>query len=386
MRKSMLVSVMIGVLVGGQAIGAFAGGFDNSGIGIKGMSMGGALVGIADDASAIYYNPAGLAMNAENTWDGEAYGYSVFTDLKYTANSIQDKSDETVILPGVFISRKQHDWAFGFGCYVPYAGGRSKYENFQGTPYNLEYEAGLVALTPAIAYRLRPDLSIGAGVSLYMGSMESSVFDPNVSTVVKSEYDDYLAGFGANLGLMYNPTKKVRIGVSVKSKVPVSMDGTVTIAGNATDSEVDFTLPYYFAAGIGYEVNTKLTFGFSAYYMLWGDMDNITFTTAGIENQMRTYYKNSWNMGLGMEYKMRKEITLRAGLRYMQGATKAEGLNPALNDVDLLSPSIGVGYRITEYLELDIVGSYAYGFEKEYNSQNFDQDNALVLVGVRLLK
>lgn len=71
MRRSLLVCVMMGVLVGGQATDAFAGGFDNSGVGIKGISTGGALVGIADDASAIYCNPAGLPMNGESTWSGE---------------------------------------------------------------------------------------------------------------------------------------------------------------------------------------------------------------------------------------------------------------------------------------------------------------------------
>jgi len=38
----------------------FAGGFDNHHIGIKGMSMGSAMAGIIDDASAVYYNPGGL--------------------------------------------------------------------------------------------------------------------------------------------------------------------------------------------------------------------------------------------------------------------------------------------------------------------------------------
>ncbi|MBU4492146.1 MAG: outer membrane protein transport protein, partial [Euryarchaeota archaeon] len=92
-----------------------AGGFDNSGVGIKGISMGGALVGIADDASAVYYNPAGLAMKDQNSWDGEIYGYGIFTDFKYTANSIENSSDEIFIIPGLFVSRKQDDWAFGLG-------------------------------------------------------------------------------------------------------------------------------------------------------------------------------------------------------------------------------------------------------------------------------
>ena len=50
------------------------GAFDNRIIGIKGFIMGNALTGIADDVSAVHYNPAGLVFN-EHTWDTEIYRY-----------------------------------------------------------------------------------------------------------------------------------------------------------------------------------------------------------------------------------------------------------------------------------------------------------------------
>ena len=40
---------------------AFAGGFETKGLGSRQLSMGGATLGLADDWSALYWNPAGLA-------------------------------------------------------------------------------------------------------------------------------------------------------------------------------------------------------------------------------------------------------------------------------------------------------------------------------------
>ena len=40
---------------------ASAGGFEGPGLGARAESMGGAFIGVADDWTAIYWNPAGLA-------------------------------------------------------------------------------------------------------------------------------------------------------------------------------------------------------------------------------------------------------------------------------------------------------------------------------------
>ena len=46
-------------------------------------------------------------------------------------------------------------------------------------------------------------------------------------------------------------------------------------------------------------------------------------------------------------------MTLRAGLKYQPGATEDDYLIPSSNDVDLVVPSLGIGYRVGKSLELD---------------------------------
>jgi hypothetical protein len=70
-------------------------------------------------------------------------------------------------------------------------------------------------------------------------------------------------------------------------------------------------------------------------------------------------------------------------LKFDQGATKDEWLHARSNDVDKLTPGIGIGYDITESIELNIAGLVVFGFEKEYDSKKYDQDNFALIVGFR---
>jgi len=74
---------------------ALAGALDNSAVGIKGIAMGSALTGIADDASAVYFNPAGLAFLASGDTHFEAYGYFSFTSFAYENAGAAFESIET---------------------------------------------------------------------------------------------------------------------------------------------------------------------------------------------------------------------------------------------------------------------------------------------------
>lgn len=381
-KKNMLMLMCLAVIsCFGFSESAFCGGFDNPTLGIRSVGVGFAPTGIAGDASAVFFNPAGMVFNENDTLYAEAYVYYAPTDFRYTENSETDKSDEAFIIPGFFVSKRFDNWAFGIGSYIPYAGGGTAYDNFQNTGFDLESYAGWFAFTPAVAYRLGENFSIGGGLSLYMGKMEEEGEIGGYR--IKSEYDG-LSGYGGHIGFLYKPTDKFGVGFTARSEVPIEMDGEVKVAGLKLDSEVEFTFPYSFTLGVGYEPAPNLTFGFSSTYMLWNHMDEIKIKNEGqgrIENP--TGYKNNWVLGLGLEYRTDGRFTFRSGLKFDMGATKKKWLNARSNDVDKLTPGIGIGYDVTESVELNIAGLLVFGFEEEYDSKKFDQDNYAILIGLR---
>src|SRR5688572_28303308 len=81
MRRPVLASVVITVILG---LPPLAGAQSMDSVGTRAQGMGGAFVGVADDASAVYWNPAGLA--------GGAY-FSLVVDGN-TARSVPDAAPQ----------------------------------------------------------------------------------------------------------------------------------------------------------------------------------------------------------------------------------------------------------------------------------------------------
>ncbi len=384
--KKILIAVLF-VLMFSDA--AYAGAFDVNSIGVKANSMGSAFTGIADDASAVYYNPSGLVFCDDHTWYSQVYGNLYLSKITYQANGIQDKSREKYVVPGFFIARKLKKWAFGFGTYIPYASNiGTVYNDFQDSDYKIESSSGFDALTTVCAFQLSSKLSVGAGLSSYWGKMENEVYQ---FMEVKSEYNDR-AGYGFNVGIMYKITDELSMGLVFRSKVSVDMDGFVKADDITNDSDIEFELPVYYSIGLGYKPNPKLTLGVDYCYMRWKDMDEIEYKTAGIKTSQRTFYENSCRLGLGLAYQFKKDMAIRLGMKYEENATEKQGLEtsddfnilvPSSCDVDLFTYSVGMAYNLSDNTEFSLTGFYVEGKEREYNFKRYSQEHSALLIGFR---
>ena len=383
-RKSILLTVSIILILSLTLIGnTLAGGIDNFATGTRAISMGCSYVGIADDASAVYHNPGGLAFIENDTVWMEGYTWISFSHMRYTGPLGEEESDDVNFVPGTFISKSYEKWSFGYGIYCPFATGGMSFDNFQGTNKTLEYAMGYLAFTPAVAYKVNSKFSIGLGFSLFSGMMESNA--PNINTYVweESEYDNISAGYGASIGLMYKPTSQLSVGLRIESEVPISLDGTIKNSNEKMDARMEFTTPYTFALGLGYKPSPQLMVSIAADYTLWGDMDEIEFKVNGVKNNVQTHYQHCWTFGTGMEYRLKNDIALTLGIYYTQGGTKKEGLSAANIDTDIVVPDVGIAYNINDSIEISLVGFYIYGFEEKYNSQKFSQEDPTIMIGIR---
>jgi len=70
-------------------------------------------------------------------------------------------------------------------------------------------------------------------------------------------------------------------------------------------------------------------------------------------------------------------------LKYQPGATEDDYLIPSSNDVDLVVPSLGLGYRVGRALELDLSAFYVSGRRTSHGQESFDQDHLMLVAGVR---
>lgn len=172
-RRSRLLGIII-ILMGAvllQAQSAQAG-FKFGGAGGRAMAMGGAFTAVADDASALYYNPAGIAQIIER--EGMFTHAKKFDVLKVDFIGLtSDRMGFSYIGHGVDLKSKEH-----------------------GTTRMSESTYGL-----SIARRIYPKLSIG-------GTLKALVMKSVIATDT---------GFGLDLGTLYKYDENLRFGLSTRN-------------------------------------------------------------------------------------------------------------------------------------------------------------------------
>lgn len=356
---------------------------DNSGISHRGALMGSAMSGLADDASAVFFNPAGMVgPRRETTWDIELGVGINFSDFTYTKGSLDNNSDEVFVLPKLFMTKRVNDrWAVGFGVYTPFAGGGATYDHFLKTPYELSIRSSYTALTPAVAYKINDQWAVGVGISGYYGIYKSKSFNPAIARFVETDYSG-IAGYGAHAGVLYRPCGSWSVGLALRSPIHAELEGDVKMAGVERESELEADLPYYIDLGVGYQ-KENLRLGASFVWMAYGDMDEMKQTTAGVTTVTQTGYKDGYRVSLGGEYRATENLYLNAGARFYTGAQKDEYISPISNDVDMLALSGGVRCSVARGTDLLMGYLHVWGFEKTVGTQTFDQDYDTLIFSIR---
>jgi len=378
MKKRIAVSILFLLSVSSL----WAGGWNNTLMGIRALSIGAAFVGIADDPSGIYYNPAGLILQKQRL-NFSINGVYIMPTHQYTVeNVVSAQSQKNTGIPQLFITYKASErMTLGFGMFVPYAGGGVDWSAEDiGSP--MSSHLGVISYTPSLSYRISEKFSIGLNINIYKG-----VFELNADTDLMSDLKTEEGGssLSASLGLMYKPNDRWRFGLSVRGPAKMTLTGTTLFTasipgvGNVqfgSDSETKFDLPWDIELGFMYKISGRLILSTSAQYTLWSTLDKVTKTfkdLPGIGDVVEVEEMNFQDiliMRVGLEYKIPAGVFLRGGLGFDRAATPPENLSVNNIDVDKFTILGGIGYR-SGSMEINIVYVYARGKETERINTDF---------------
>ena len=220
---------------------AFAGGFGigtQSGSGTGNAFAGGAAV--ADDASVVWSNPAGMtALPAGKHITGALH--IVKPSFKFTNTG----STGALALPGTGDGGDGGDWAyipngffamditpnlrFGVALNVPF-GLKTEYDNgWRGQLTALKSEIKTININPSLAYKINDSFSIGGGLNIQRIEAElTSGANLAGTNIFKLEADDI--GYGFNLGATFQPSKSTRIGLHYRSSIKYKLEGDATFS------------------------------------------------------------------------------------------------------------------------------------------------------------
>jgi long-chain fatty acid transport protein len=144
-------------------------GFRNPDQDARATGQGEAFVAQADDASAVYYNPAGLTqIRGTEITSG---GMVMFPDSKLKGAGAGAEMNTMSFLPHLYavtdFGAAKSPWRFGLGFNVPFGNAAEFAENGPFRYIVTRASLAVFNIQPTVAYQANDHLSLGAGVNIY---------------------------------------------------------------------------------------------------------------------------------------------------------------------------------------------------------------------------
>jgi len=383
MRKSLLSAVI--VLLFCAAAAADDEHYINNLIGDRATGMGGAYTAVSDDASGLFYNPAGIVYANGKNLSASVNTYSNVTKEYQGAIAGQNwKRESFTFLPNYFgVVQPLGRFTVGFSYAVPDSSKEDQDQTFMnvGGPsftytINFNNDDNTYAIGPSIATEITPDLSTGLTLYVHYRSLQiisNTVAADNAAVPVVYELrNTYLEadelGLRPVLGFMWSPVEKISVGLTLSKRFIIDSDATIqgicstnafgVACGGAPGgyvraeyaSDAKRKYPMNAALGVAYFASDRFLLSTDVTYY-----ENIN-DEAFIDREKVV------NVALGTEYYLSQTWAVRGGL-FTDFASTLK-INPALADqpehIDLYSGSLSIT-RFTRSSSITLGGTYSLG-------------------------
>ncbi len=336
MRKLGLALAVLALV----AIPAIAQDMNIIGAGARAHGMGGAFIAIADDATALSWNPAGIAQLDKP----EASAVGLFNMKKITddftasgswSTSVSEESNPKHIAPNFFslaLPFKMQDrnvvMAVAYNRMVDFGDELDSSHQYTGLyDYTMDYKekfaGGIDAITPAIAIQVTPKFLIGAAGNIILNGATLTreyEYTGDVAGTESSEEEMKFSGFNINTGLLFFASKQLNIGASLRLPFTLTRTGsyhseynynllTTNYSGSYDttypDEQRKWTMPLMIGIGLAYKPTENLTLAFDYERRNYGGTDFTAKEDTGtgvFSEEFENVWMNVNQFRVGMEY------------------------------------------------------------------------------------
>jgi long-chain fatty acid transport protein len=398
-KRVLPISVGVALaIVSGSSSAAFFQLAENNTSGIGNAYAGGAA--IAEDASVVWYNPAGLTRLSGSQAAVVGHFIRPSTEFNKTSANLSPTlgggaisggnggdAGESAIVPNLYYTNQLDDRLFfGLGINAPFGLATEYDADWVGRYHALRSEIQTVNINPSLGYKVNEQWSVGAGVSYQKldAVLTQAVDYGSVCSVVPGvqgcEAPGALDGFarieaeddawGFNLGALWQMNDSLRVGAAYRSKMKYDLKGGFDVtAPNGTAAATGAALGIV-DSNVAANVSLPATFSLSLYQRLtsqWGWMADVTrtfwsklpelridFDSTQADSVVTLGLKDVNRYSVGVNYSPNSNWTYRAGLALDKTPTPSADLRtPRLPDEDRLWIALGANYRVSDKFKLD---------------------------------
>lgn len=405
--KTLSRLLLIALLAVGLTTGLSANGLNLNGFGARATGMGGAYVSLANDYTAVFWNPAGLAELAKAQF-GLAADALIPTG-KYARDSFNMKTESKMYPAGLvgYFQPIGKNIVVGLGAYTLSGLGAdwvnpgleaalvSPYPPAAFTPtlgaYDWKSYIGSITIAPAIAVKINDMFMVGATFNINYGFFQTSQWGryivapgPTLVNLGQQTFDVKGWGFGATLGLKIKPADWISIGATYRMESKVKMTGTMEIENidmvglaGSSGAEMKVPSPMWLAGGVSLKPVDGLTFSFDAQYTNWAKLTSVGITFADAawavaladEASLTLNWENQWQLRAGVEYDF-GTLALRGGYYYDPRPAPDQTLNILTPSFTYNSFALGLGYKAGD-LRIDAAVEYLTGQKRTITDPAF---------------
>jgi len=403
LKKIPLFFIVIVLMM--SAVYSHASGFKKFVLGARAAGLGGAFVARVDDASAIYYNPAGIAFLKGIRLESSIIYNNLTSEAKYEGATTQMKSASSQIWGSYFFTWRFKDKiSFGIGGFAPYSMDTNWPAHWEGNTLNIHSKLRTFYIRPIVAFKIFDGLSVGAGLDFIFSNIEWShhlifnidYYEGGIEERIISKFDMSGNGIGFVVGMLYAINDKFRLGGKYQHRVEIDLEGSnsyrtppwleIETPTNLPMDKLQFverlmrdyfkyqkatshiTMPSELVFGFMCKPIEKLTVQLDIQWTEWSKIKTWEFVYENKDESISPefveqygeyfetfpdystqsvslHWKDTLSFKLGAEYFLSDIIALKMGYTHQQNYDSQEVLNPILPDLGRNILSLGLGYK-----------------------------------------
>ncbi len=390
----------------------------------------------AEDASTIFYNPAGLGWVPGTQFVSSGFAIMPSANFHNDGSHLNPSlggapltggnggdAGTLALVPAIFAAHELGDgFHVGLGVSAPYGLETDYDRGWVGRYHALSSKLETTNVNPTIAWRATDWLSVGFGADIEYakarltnaidlggvceifgaqaglppGACTALGFPPQkVDGTVKISGDDWSGGF--NAGVMFAPWRTTRIGLAYRSDIQHDLHGTATFFLPQKASVLRKASGALFDTGGSASVDLPERASLAAYHELtprWALLADVTWTRWSRFDQLVFRFENpkqptivqpenwrdSFRYAIALRYTPFNYLGFRLGVAYDEEAVNsAQFRTPRIPDSDRVWLASGIAFRATDRLRFDV--GYAHLFVLDTSIDNPDPVTGHVIKG-----
>jgi long-chain fatty acid transport protein len=353
-----------------------------------------------DDAAVVVNNPAAMSEFERPLFQADLTAINFSTEFHGGGSDAIGQplhggyggdGGATKPVPALYFATPFGDrWHLGAGISAPFGFVTDWDDGWMGRYQAQKSELQSVALTLSAAWTVSERFSLGASLVAQHTSAEltSAVnfgailgANPNLPPglflpqsadgFAKIDGDDW--GYGWQLGALWKPTDRDRIGFTYHSQIDHTLEGDADFtvpdivqgvfdqagvtAFQDTGGKADFDTPWVATASWWHALNERVSFGADLSYTHWSSLRELVVrygNPAQPDSGEAFDWDNTWFGSVGMDYRLDDKWTLRGGLALDQSPTHEETRTPRVPDETRKWVSVGLTYEWSDRADVSL--------------------------------